>query len=144
MATCGKCKTPGVSVDHVRACYAQGATLAQLAPMHYAVQLGGPLGGKLMFFEVRQVEKGRWAGRKFLNRLLGSPGDWRRERVAPNLAALAIEVIAADPAGCAKRYADEFTCCAACRAPLSDKASRDRGLGPDCAKKSGFTFGAAA
>lgn len=88
----------------------------------------------------------RKGGRRWLNRLLGAPGDWRRVRLpSPQMAHWAEKVKGAQyydaptdralegPEAAAVRFSREFVCCAACGSPLSDAESMARGLGPVCA-----------
>lgn len=90
--------------------------------------------GELYFFEV--VE--RKNGRRFVNRLIGAPGDWKRVWLDYANTAAIVNAIHRDVKGAAKSFADQFTCCAKCQSPLSDAKSRSLGLGPDCRKAFGL------
>lgn len=90
----------------------------------------------LDFFEV--VE--RKNHRRYLNRLLGCPGDWRREHLDTRLQALAARHIGEDPVAAARAYSLHFTRCARCEAPLSDPRSRACGFGHDCAQHYGVKW----
>lgn len=83
------------------------------------------------FFEV--VE--RKSGRRFINRLVGSPGDWRREWLSQRHQIFAARHIAEDPKAAAVAYAREHGRCAVCDAHLSDPESIARSMGPVCAKR---------
>ena len=93
-------------------------------PSRYAVEYQGVL----RFYAVVDG-KGRWTGRRFINRHksdeLGRVGrDEQREALA---------AINADPAAAQMRFAEELTRCYMCGRMLTDAASRARGLGLDCA-----------
>lgn len=116
-------------------------TLADLPPCKYAVDADN---GAKVYVEV--VE--RKGGRRYLNRLLGAPGDWQRIFMgAKDVTHWAAKVRAAtyvDPVGgahhagpkaAAIRFSREFKCCSACGSPLSDPESEARGMGPICAAK---------
>ena len=83
----------------------------------------------LRFFEVRVYK-----GHKYLRELHGAPGDFNRSKVAGGLYAAVITAIKQSPAAAAKRFADEYSCCARCLSPLTDAKSRELGLGPNCRK----------
>lgn len=91
-------------------------------------------GETLRFYEI--VE--RRGGRRFMNRLIGAPGDWDRKFVHSSKIAEEAQLIRLDPAAAAKRFAEEFTCCSVCLSPLSDETSRTLGLGPVCRKRFGL------
>lgn len=140
MPTCGNCKTEGQSIEHIRSCHAQSRgsvatairkSITDIPASFYA--LPHPDGTK--FFEVRVGKKGKWEGFRFVDHLIGAPGDWRRipQRGSGRIAIL--EYIANDPKEFALRFSREFTICAACGAPLSDPESVARGFGPICAEK---------
>ena len=109
----------------------------------YALDNGA---GSLDFVQVDRPTKGRWAGRTFVERLIGSPGDFRKVRLPRDAQQDFLARIAADrfeDAGrslagseaAAVRFSRHFTVCAACLSPLTDDDSRARGLGPVCAKR---------
>jgi hypothetical protein len=102
--------------------------------------------GSLDFVQVDRPTKGRWAGRTFVVRLIGSPGDFRQVRLPRDVSQDFLRRIASDTlldAGrslsgaeaAAVRFSRHFTVCAACLSPLTDDDSRARGLGPVCAKR---------
>ncbi len=93
------------------------------SPGYYAVHYGD----RLNFYRVADG-KGRWAGRRFLNRyrseyLARIPGDER--------AAVTREILA-DEGKAALRFAQELTRCYCCGRMLTDETSRLRGIGPEC------------
>lgn len=71
-------------------------------------------------------------GMRFIVRLIGSPGDFRKVRVPKSTQVAVLVEIAADPATAMMAFAAHFTACGRCCAPLTDEVSRARGLGPDC------------
>lgn len=91
----------------------------------------------------------RRGGRKFVNVLIGSPGDWARQRVSyATQASLVAKIQGATyedqgrhlvgPEAAAVRFSREYVCCAACMSPLSDDLSRKLGLGPVCRQRFAF------
>jgi len=123
---------PKLQVTPAAAPVPVSSPLAELPVSKYAVE---DTDGVLLFFEV--VE--RRGGRKFLNRLIGSPGDWRRDFMpARDVAFWATLITTTGSTCCAQRYSAEFTRCAACEAPLSDEDSRAVGFGPVCRKRYGL------
>lgn len=95
-----------------------------------------------VFYEVREYK-----GKKYLNRLQGSVGDWNRTFV--NYADYAgvveriktAEFVTADgehltgPKAAAWKFSDLYEVCAACGAKLSNNVSLAQAMGPVCAKK---------
>lgn len=113
--------------------------LRKLHVGHYALPRRAD--GVLDFFEVveRDGKNGR-PGARYVNRLLGSPGDWRREHLSVDLQAAAARAISGDWVAAAKLYADHFQTCARCDAPLSNTRSRAAKIGHDCAKIWGWKW----
>jgi hypothetical protein len=93
-------------------------------PGYYAVDYQDVL----RFYRVAEG-KGRWDGRRFLNRYRSDYQDrvGRAEREA------SVEAILADPDAAAMRFARETVRCFLCGRRLTDAVSRARGTGPDCA-----------
>ena len=159
MPTCGSCKQPGMSVEHVRECYAQRysnvatAELTGLAKTYvesrdfrpmaireeapevpdskYALYDGN---GQIIFFEVR-TGRGRWAHMQFVDQLIGHPGDWKKIPVKGAKKRSVLLDLYADPKGAATRFGQHFTVCGVCGSPLSDPESMAAGIGPICAKR---------
>ena len=115
---------------------------AKIPDSKYAIEEDG----LVKFYEVDTGREGtRWEGRRFVTRLIGAPGAWHEypER-GPARDALFAKINADvytdptsgetlhGPKAAAVRYSREFTVCARCGSPLSDEASRARGLGPIC------------
>lgn len=90
------------------------------------------------FFQVDRPTEGRWAGRTFLKRLIGAPGDYRKEPVRGMAAARILQMIAADPEEASLLYGKESGVCGVCSSPLTNAESLKRGIGPVCASKSGW------
>lgn len=153
--TCGFCHTSGQSIEHVRECATSRYTTVKEAPVSTHVEAYAASDYKPMAFAAQtppdaryalqdvdavrfyQVKsgKGRWDGYTFLDLLVGAPGDFRSFPVKGAARKAVMDRLAADPKAAAKRFADEFSCCAACMSPLTDSESRARGLGPVCAEK---------
>jgi hypothetical protein len=101
-------------------------TVKQIPDGKYA--LVGKDGETVHFFEV--VERGN---RNWVNRLFGSPGDFRSERMSYQWMHAAATRIAADPKAAAILFGRETRTCGRCSSPLTNAESRARGLGPKCA-----------
>lgn len=89
-------------------------------------------GGQARFFRVERAKDGRWAGKTFVKGLaserLVPVADW----------ADVLNRIAADPEAAGRLYATLATRCTRCNRLLTDGVSRERGMGPDCARKGGW------
>ena len=91
---------------------------------YYAVEYDGAL----RFYRVAEG-KGRWEGRRFINRFKSD----ELGRVSRLESGVVADAINADPMGAAMLFARELTRCHRCGRMLTDEASRRRGIGPDCA-----------
>ena len=87
---------------------------------------------EVRFYAVRKPKKGKWEGWTFIDRIVGSPGDFRKVFTSKQERDAIMAEIAADPQAAGKRFADKAGVCARCSAALSDPESRLRGYGPDC------------
>lgn len=153
MATCGNCKTEGQTVSHIRECYSatRGTTLtATVAAPAYVepVRVTTPISeipasryaldteNGLKFYGVRIGKAGsRWDGFRFVDLLVGHPGDFEKYPVKGAARTVVLEALAKDPREAAVRFSKEFTVCAVCGSPLTDPESRALGLGPTCAER---------
>lgn len=100
---------------------------------HYALEdLPGHVNA-VTFFEVKNG-KGKWDGFQFVQRIVGGGHEYPVKGAAK---AIVLRKIADDPQTAAKRYADEYGCCAVCGRDLTNDESRARGIGPDCWAKFG-------
>lgn len=86
----------------------------------------------IRFYKIDAPTEGRWAGRVFV-KLLASD----EQHPVRNPKAI-LEAIAADVEGALALYGIEIGRCGACNRTLTNKVSRDRGLGADCAQRLGF------
>jgi hypothetical protein len=96
---------------------------------YYAV---GSLTGNndLDFFSVERKTEGRWAGRTFVNRVIGGRSE---TTVRGKTAREALEAIeAAGPAKASALYGQEIGRCGKCNRTLTDELSRSIGIGPVC------------
>ena len=89
--------------------------------------------GELDFLEV--VTEGN---RNWIRRLIGAPGDFRRERLSYEHMFHAARHILEDLPQCAQRFGRHFTVCGRCESPLTRPESRAMGLGPTCRKAYGL------
>ncbi len=147
MPKCGNCKEEGQTVEHVRQCYSTVKTMerpvareaSDFQPMamvtpdsKYAITGAD---GVLRFYNLRTGKKGQWKGVRFLDLLVGHPGDWASFPVKGLNRKFVMDEIAKNPKAAALRYAEEFTRCAVCDSPLSDPESIAAGIGPVCATR---------
>jgi hypothetical protein len=158
MATCGCCKAQGQTVDHIKSCYeTRRAAPIEVSPFVQAYVASRdfqpmatattPWGnvpdskfalvikGNIQFYEVRTGSKGKWKGFRFLDRLVGHPGDWARYPVQGSEKKAVMAQIAEDPKAAASSYGKHFTLCGVCNSPLSDPESVAAGIGPVCATR---------
>lgn len=148
MVKCGKCGATGQTVAHVKQCYSGGAFLlteeapvptivkkahADIATGYYALQVSPAL---VLFYRVSQGKAGtKWAGRTFLDRVHGAPGDFKRVPVRGISAQSTLDHIASDTEGAASLFGRAHGVCGLCMSPLTDPESIARGIGPVCAAK---------
>jgi hypothetical protein len=88
--------------------------------------------GVVKFFRVKQVTKGRWAGKVFVD--IQASDDMHPIRTSQRLASV-LSKISEDPVGAAKLYASELGNCYACNRTLTDPESIALGIGPVCRNK---------
>lgn len=124
---------PGAwTVEHVQC---PTATVAAPAPVveegHYAIPSTGD--NDLVFYRVKCPTEGKWAGRTFVNMVVGGHPD---APVAYKNVAGILARIAADP-DAAARYGREIGRCYRCNRSLTDQTSRELGIGPECRKMEG-------
>lgn len=84
----------------------------------------------LDFWRVDVPEKGKWAGYRFVKRVIGGQGAVNISKAERFNALQQIDAIGAQAAG--KAYADAIGCCYRCNRELTDETSRAVGLGPVC------------
>lgn len=90
--------------------------------------------GDWVFVEIREAKKG--SKTRFVNRLIGAPGDWKRKFLSiEDSMKVAQYVNKLGPKQCAIDYAEQHGRCAACDAHLSKKESIEASMGPICIKK---------
>lgn len=85
------------------------------------------------FYRVERPKTGKYAGRTYVKRQASETF----EKMGFEETGRVLDAIAADPATAGKRYGQQIGRCYRCHKTLTDKTSRERGLGPDCAKKEG-------
>jgi hypothetical protein len=100
--------------------------------------LVSPNYGKWMFYQVDRPTEGQYKGRTYLNLLVGAPGSYRRIPQHGMPMARVLAEILADPKKAMVDYGLQSGVCGRCNSPLTDEGSLARGLGPVCAKKSGW------
>ncbi|URC18151.1 hypothetical protein SEA_ZENTENO07_50 [Mycobacterium phage Zenteno07] len=101
----------------------------------YALELeDSTVGNDLAFYKVDRPTEGKWAGRVFVNQIVGP----EERAVRGKAAATILARIAADPAAASIRYGHAVQKCGVCHTRLTNKVSREAGIGPDCRKKYGW------
>lgn len=97
----------------------------------YLVEVKGKTGALEMWIKVDQKP-----GETRMYRLQGSPGTLASQRIerVPFLEHLSA-VLMVDPVAAQIAFATKLRHCMRCGSPLTNKASRDRNLGPECANK---------
>lgn len=84
--------------------------------------------GDIKFYQVsKMIAKGK---PRIVYSLVGSPGDFRRTRIYR--AERVMERIAADPVAAFARYGVNVGQCGVCSSPLTQKHTRERGVGDIC------------
>lgn len=94
---------------------------------YYALEMGG----EVHFFRVERPTEGKHRGKTFAKEQAGDTFHqmtWHRQGEV-------LDAIAADPEAAAQRYGSLINKCSRCNRTLTDKDSRERGMGPDCAQK---------
>ena len=111
------------------------AKLAESIPAgHYAVTGED---GTTDFYRVDKPTKGKWAGYVFVKLQLSETYERVSQR---NTATILQKIIDSGPEAAAKRYGHELGKCAICSRTLTNPDSIERGIGPVCAGKSGWSF----
>jgi hypothetical protein len=90
------------------------------------------------FYQIDKPTEGRWKGYTFIKELIGAPGAWRKIDVPRGERTDVLQWIQKDPKRAMLDFGLQTVSCGACGSPLSNKASRERGMGPDCAAKGQF------
>lgn len=90
-------------------------------------------GNDLLFIRVSEYRK-----TLYMRRLHGAPGAFATSRVSIADALTIARVLADKPERYGKIFADHYTCCARCLAPLTDPLSRETGYGPTCRQAYGL------
>lgn len=88
----------------------------------------------IAFYVVDRPEEGKWAGYTFVSRMESDS----EIRVPRNQVQTILAKIAADLPEASRRYGREMRKCGVCNRSLTNKASRDAGIGPDCAQRTGW------
>lgn len=91
--------------------------------------------GTTKFFVVDRPEEGRWAGYTFVSRQASDEKYAVRNRTEREAI---LDRIAVDPAAASLRYGKELGSCGVCGRTLTDETSRERGIGPVCAERTGW------
>ncbi len=100
----------------------------------YAIRNGPKATNDISFYQVDKPTTGQWAGRTFVNRRLSD--DTQRLSLDEQVRVLAI--LAADPQGASLLYGQTIGECPECGRSLTNETSRERGIGPKCARKRGY------
>lgn len=90
------------------------------------------------FYQVDRPTDGQWAGFVFLRQLIGSPGDYRKERVGADSRKRILAAIAKDSRQATIDYGKQSGVCGVCSSPLTNPESLEYGIGPKCRAKTGW------
>ncbi len=90
-------------------------------------------GSDYLFVRVRN-----YGQRKYVSRVHGAPGHPRYSRIDPRTSLALAEIMRGNHVQFAAQWHEHSGNCGKCNATLTDQVSRDRGLGPDCAKMFGI------
>lgn len=95
--------------------------------------------GHWVFWEVETATRGRWRGYTFVKLLLGSPGDYRKERIGKEQSEAIIKRIEeVTPRQASMDFGLTSGTCGVCSSPLSNAESLKLGIGPVCRNKMGW------
>lgn len=115
------------------------ATTAPVTPVvpdgYYALEIVGDSDNDIAFYHVNTPTEGRWAGFTFVEMVLGGN---QSQRLSREVQKSVLARIAADPAAASKLYGIKTETCGVCHRPLTNKASREAGIGPKCAANTGW------
>lgn len=92
--------------------------------------------GTTDFYRVDRPTEGRWAGYVFCKLVLGGGNDQRLSRT--HSVALLDRIAEAGPQEAMLRYGREIGECGHCGRTLTNETSRERGIGPVCARHMGW------
>lgn len=92
-------------------------------------------GDKISFYHVNTPTEGRWAGYTFVD---VQAGDDFIKLPSQRVRNAVIASIAIDPVKASTLYGHEIGRCGICNRTLTNKESRERGIGPVCADKMGW------
>lgn len=106
----------------------------KIATGHYAVT-SATGNNDLDFYLVKNVTEGKWAGRTFVEQVVGGGTNYPVRGAAGVAVLRRIEEAGAIEAG--RLYGQEIGRCYVCHRTLTDEASRAAGIGPDCASREG-------
>jgi hypothetical protein len=88
----------------------------------------------ISFYEVVRPTEGKWAGGTFVNRRASD----EHLKLSAEEQLRVLTAIVADPMGAQLLFGQKLGICGVCSRTLTTKASRDRGIGPVCARNKGY------
>jgi hypothetical protein len=98
-----------------------------------------PNGQGWTFWEVQKPTRGKWRGYTFVKQLIGSPGDYRQQKVGRALGHNVLEEIERLGARVASAaFGQQSETCGVCHSPLTNDESIKYGIGPHCRSKMGW------
>jgi hypothetical protein len=108
---------------------------ARIEEGHYAIYNGKRAANDISFYEIVKPGDGQWAGRTFVNRKLSDES----QKLSLEEQVRVLTLIVADPQGAATLFGSKVGKCPRCHRMLTNQKSRDRGIGPECAKAWGWS-----
>lgn len=110
----------------------RSADLPEVPAGRYAVEGDD---GLLKFYKVRKPDKGKWAGWTFLD---AQASDYYYPIKGVQTVRAILGKIAKDPRAAATLYGQEIGRCCICGRTLTNDVSRNYGIGPICAGRTGW------
>lgn len=121
----------GECVERTEAPAPAAAPRSDVPSGHYAIPSTGT--NDLVFYKVKAPTEGKWAGRVFVDMVVGGHDDQSVRRDA--VAGILDRIVAAGVEHSARLYGQEIGRCCRCNRTLTDEESRRNGIGPECATK---------
>lgn len=91
------------------------------------------------FWQVDKPTEGKWSGYTFVKMLIGSPGDYRQQKVTGAVAKRVIKSIEEiTPRQASINFGIKSETCGICHSPLTNPESIKYGIGPKCRGKMGW------
>jgi hypothetical protein len=105
----------------------------------YAIKSPGDTWSAWVFLQVDKPTEGDWAGNTFVKMLIGSPGDYKQQRLHGKVAINWLKMIEeVTPRQASIDFGLQSGSCGVCHSPLTNEESLKLGIGPVCRNKMGW------